>query len=118
MADILTRSNTLTLSFAFKDENGEAANVASATCQLVYPGRDMSETETVTLSQSGSSWTATWDSTKSRPGWIEFHAHAISTGTPVSHYTEDGRFKLAGNEANYQHDELPGGNSSYRDYGA
>ena len=49
MANILNRSNTVSLSFTFKDENGDSANVASATCQLVYPGRDAFQTETIAL---------------------------------------------------------------------
>ena len=107
MASILTRANTVALSFTFKDANGDAANVASASVQLVYPGREALQTENVPLSETAGAWQAEWDSSKARGGWVEFHAHAVSSGTPVTSYAEDGRFKLTSNRANLQHDPLP-----------
>ena len=117
MAEVLTRSNTVNLSFTFKDENGDTATVASATVQLVYPGRDELQTEAITLSQSGNNWTGTWDSSKSRGGWIEFTAKGTTSGNPATTYTEDGRFKTTGNKSNIQLTSLPEGQSSLRDYG-
>ena len=116
MAKVLARSNTVNFAFTFKDEDGDAATVASATVQIVYPGRDRRETEKLTLVDNSGSWEVTWDSSKSRGGWIEFHAHALTSGSPATSYTEDGRFKLSSNEANLQHDALPQGTSSFKDY--
>jgi len=117
MTTILNRSNTVSLSFTFKDENGDVANVESATCQLVYPGRDAFQTETIALAENSGAWEASWDSSNARGGWVEFHAHALSSGTPVTAYTEDGRFKLSSNMANLQHDELPQGGRELKDTG-
>lgn len=111
MAEIITRSNTVSLSFEFLDNTGEAATLSSATCQLVYPGHSDHETELLTLTETGDTWDATWDSTKSRGGWVEYHAHAIATNS--DELTQDGRFKLKSNRANYQHDALPLVNSDY-----
>ncbi|MGI9386196.1 MAG: hypothetical protein ACR2OX_02085 [Methyloligellaceae bacterium] len=107
MTAILTRSNTVALSFTFKDENGDAANVASASVQLVYLGREALQTQKLTLSENSGAWEVDWDSSPVRGGWVEFHAHAVSPGSPVTSYAEDGRFKLTSNRANLQHDELP-----------
>lgn len=107
MASILTRGNTVALSFTFKDANGDAANVASASVQLVYRGREAPQTENITLSESAGAWEADWDSSRARGSWVEFHAHAVSSGSPATDYAEDGRFRLTSNRANLQHDELP-----------
>lgn len=113
MASVVTRGNTVSLSFTFKDANGDAANVASASVQLVFPGRDNLQAENITLTENSGAWEATWDSSVSRGGWIEFHAHAIASGNPSTSYVEDGRFKLIGNRAGLQHDVLPqGGNEA------
>lgn len=106
MTTVKTRGNTISLSFSFTDADGNAADVASAECELEYPGRDCRETETLTLTDNeDGTWVATWDSSKSRKGWVDYHAHAIADdGTDLA---DDGRFKLAANRANYQHDELP-----------
>ena len=116
MAKVLARANTIALAFSFFDAAGAVASVASANVQLVYPGRDRLETEVIALTDVSDSWEATWDSTKSRGGWVQFHAHATSGGSPSTEYTEDGRFKLSSNEANLQHDELPAGTNSLKDY--
>lgn len=115
MAAVITRSNSVTLSFTFKDENGDTAVVASATVQLVYSGRDELQTESITLTNASNVWSGTWDSSKARGGWIEFTAKGTTAGGVV--YMEDGRFKTAGNKSNLQQTSLPEGQSSLRDYG-
>ncbi|MDA7948082.1 MAG: hypothetical protein MPJ78_11480 [Hyphomicrobiaceae bacterium] len=117
MASILTRANTVALSFTFKDANGDAANVASASVQLVYSGREALQTEQITLGETAGAWETNWDSSRARGGWVEFHAHAVSSGTPVTRYAEDGRFKLTSNRANLQHDELPPDTNDLKDTG-
>ena len=117
MASILTRANTVALSFTFKDANGDAANVASASVQLVYRRREALQTENLTLSENAGAWEADWDSSNARGGWVEFHAHAVSSGSPVTSFAEDGRFKLRSNRANLQHDELPRDGNDLKDTG-
>ena len=115
MTDIVTRGNTVNFSFSFLDSTGAAASVASATLQIEYPGRDRREKATaITLTESGSNWIGTWDSSVSRKGWVKYHAHAIDdTGAVL---TEDGRLELSANMANYQHDTLPGASTTDYDY--
>lgn len=116
MSAIITRGNTVSFTFTFLSADGVAAPISSATLQLVYPGRDCRETELLTLAEnSDGTWGTTWDSSKSRAGWINYHAHAIDTASVA--LTEDGRFKTDGNAAGYQHDPLPAGTSSLKDYG-
>ena len=114
MTDIVTRGNTISFSFSFLDNSGTAASVASATLQLEYPGRDCRETELLTLTESNGTWGTTWDSSKARKGWVNYHAHAIDD--TAQSLTEDGRFKTDGNAAGYQHDRLPGSNSNDYDF--
>ncbi len=99
------RGNTITFEFEFEDDEGNTANVTSATLQLTYPGQNDFVTEVLTLTEGDNDvWAVTWDSSKSRAGWAEYHAHAIAG---VFQYTEDGRFRLTGNRANMDHDALP-----------
>ena len=114
MAKVLTRNNTINLAFTFLDANGDVAFADMAQVQLTYPGRYQFETETLDLTQDGDQWKTTWDSTKSRAGWVQFHADARTTGDDPTVFAEDGRFKLTANMSNYQHDKLPGG--SLNDY--
>lgn len=102
---VITRGNTVYFSFTFYDENDDEALVDSATLTLTYPGRDHVVTETVNLVDGpGETWTYAWDCTKSRTGWVEYHAHALDQSYQLA---EDGRFRLRANRANYDHDELP-----------
>ncbi len=117
MASILTRANTVALSFTFRDANGDEANVASASVQLVYRGRAALQTETIPLAENAGAWEADWDSSRARGGWVEFHAHALSSGSPVTRYAEDGRFKLTSNRANLEHAELPQDTNDLKDTG-
>jgi len=114
MAKVIHRGNTVTLSFTFKDATGATATVVSAECELVYPGRDEYQKETLTLTESSGAWSATWVSSNTRGGWVEFHAEGTAAGDVI--YTEDGRFKVKSNEANLQHTELPEGSNSLKDY--
>lgn len=116
MAKIIHRGNTVNLSFQFFDENGDLASPTSAICQLAWDGRDGRDTATLTLTQDGDDWKATWDSKVSRSCWVDYHAQADVLG--ASTYAEDGRFELRGNDANFQHDELPSNTGNYKDYAA
>lgn len=101
---IVTRGNTTFMSFTFYDENGDLAVCDSAEVQLSYPGSVGYETELVALTDASNVWSGEWVSTHSRPGWVEYHA----VGTNVSgSFASDGRFRLAGNRANLDHDALP-----------
>lgn len=113
MAAIRSRANTFKLAFAFLDENGDPASVASATCQLVWEGLDDYGTIALALLENAEdqTWDAAWDSSVARPGWVDYHAHAI--GSSGDSYTEDGRWKIAGNKASLQHDKLPKTASNY-----
>jgi hypothetical protein len=112
-SSIVTRGSRVYFTFTFLDENEDAATVTSATLQLTWPGRDAYETTELTLSKTDDEWKAEWDSAPSRPGWVEYHAHALS-GLDAQ-FTRDGRFRLRGNRANLDHDTLPRG-SSLSDY--
>jgi hypothetical protein len=114
-ASIVERGNTVYFAFTFYDENGDAANVDSAEMQITYPAGWGYETETVPLAQSGDEWTATWLSSRARPGWIEWHAHAQAA---QYHLVHDGRFRLSGNKAGLDHDRLPAGQPGVGDYSA
>lgn len=119
----VTRGNTVTFAFTFYDEDGNLASVSSATLQLTYPGKLYEVTEALTLTEGDDdAWEATWDSSKSQPGWVKYHAHGIAGSYQ---YAEDGRFPLRGNAANIDHDALPDSGTpsttaSYRpsDYGS
>ena len=111
---IITRGNTTAFAFVFKDADGVTVTLASATVQLVYPGKDADQTETLTLVDTSDTWEVTWDSSKSRSGWIHFHAHGISSN--ATEYAEDGRFLLTGNEPSLQHDALPEDTNDLTDY--
>ncbi len=113
-SEIRSRGNTFNLAFTFLDENGDVAFADTAQVELTYPGRHWFETETLDLTQDGDQWKTTWDSTKSRGGWVRFHADARTSGDDPTVYAEDGRFKITANMANYQHEPLPGG--SLNDY--
>jgi hypothetical protein len=110
----ITRGNSVFLAFTFYDEDDGIASVTSAEVQLTYMGRSDFVTETITLSHSGDEWKATWDSTAARPGWVDYHGHALAND---SVYTQDGRFRLTGNRANLDHDTLPQSGASSDDYG-
>lgn len=116
MAKIITRGNQVSFTFTFLSADGVAAPISSATVQLEYPGRDCRETENLTLTEDASvgTWGATWDSSKSRTGWVNYHAHAIDFASiPL---TEGGRFKIDGNAAGYQRHLLPAGTGTFQDY--
>lgn len=98
------RGNTVFFTFTFLDQNGNVATCQSAALQLTYPGRSDYVTELITLQASGSTWTGQWTSANARSGWVQYHAHALSSGTQ---FAEDGRFKLNGNRAGLDHDALP-----------
>lgn len=126
---VVTRGSTVTFSFTFYDANDELATVTSATLQLTYPGLDDFVTETLTLTEGeDDAWAVEWDSSKSRPGWCEYHAHAMAQGIEdEAALTEDGRIRLTGNRAGLDHDALPTattastsaqGYTSGTDYGA
>jgi hypothetical protein len=102
---VLTRGNTAFFSFTFYDEDGDIAIVASADVQVTYPGADDFVTETIALSSAGTAWAGEWDTSKSRAGWVEFHAHGYAAGGV--NYGDDGRFRVSGNRANLDHDALP-----------
>lgn len=115
MTDIVTRGNTISFAFSFLDSAGENASITSATLQLEYPGRYDRETEQLTLTEnSNGAWAVTWDSSKARKGWINYHASGIDGASQV--LAESGRFKTDGNDASYQHDRLPGTNNIDYDY--
>lgn len=102
---VIWRGNTANFTFTFYDENGDVATCTSAELQLTYIGGSGDfETETLTLTSSGDNWVTTWDSTKAKAGWVEYHAHGYATATD---YAQDGRFRLTANRASYDHDELP-----------
>lgn len=122
---IITRGNTSFFSFVFYDEDGAVAIVGSADVQITYPGADDFVTETVALTSVDTAWETNWDSSKARPGWVEYHAHGYADGG-IS-YGEDGRFYTRGNRANLDHTALPTsgtasssamGDFNSRDYGA
>ncbi len=101
---VVTRGNTTFFTFPFYDEDDVLAILSSATVTLTYPGAIDFETETITLTNSDNTWVGEWDSSKSRPGWVEYHAHGLASGVS---YDQDGRFRLTGNRANLDHDALP-----------
>jgi hypothetical protein len=101
---IVTRGNTAFFTFTFYDENDDVAIVVSAEVQLTYPGDVDFVTETIALQASGTDWIGEWDTTKSRPGWVEAHPHAYASGVA---YAQDLRFRVSGNRANLDHDALP-----------
>lgn len=102
---IVQRGNTAFFTFTFYDEDGEVAIVSSAELQLTYPGARDYETETVALSSSGTDWVGEWDTTKCRPGFVDYHAHAYAAGG--IDYAQDGRFRVTANRASLDHDALP-----------
>jgi hypothetical protein len=102
---IITRGNTAFFTFTFYDEDDEVAIVTSAELELTYPGADDFVTETLSLTNAGTEWKAEWDTSKARPGWVDYHAHGYAAGGV--NYGEDGRFKTRGNRANLDHDALP-----------
>lgn len=108
MTSVIVRGSTVYFSFEFIDENDDVAVCDSATLQLTWPGRDGYETETLTLTESDGAWLVEWDSAKSRPGWVQYHAHALA-GAGTAQFARDGRFRLRGNRAGLDHDALPGG---------
>jgi hypothetical protein len=110
---VVTRGNTVFLSFTFYDEDGAVAVCTSAEVQLTYPGNRAFETETITLTNASNVWSGSWDSSHARAGWVEYHAHAVAA---AGEYAQDGRFRLTANRANLDHDTLqPSGTLS--DYG-
>jgi hypothetical protein len=102
---IITRGNTAFFTFTFYDEDGEIAIVTSAKMQLTYAGASDFVTEVIDLTNSGTEWRTEWDTSKARPGWVNYHAHGYAAGGV--NYGEDGRFRLKGNAANVDHDALP-----------
>lgn len=102
---VIARGNTVFFSFAFEDVAGETAEVDTATLTLVYPGLETYQVETLNLTQDDSDdlWKVTWNSSKARAGWVDYHAHALSGDNEL---TEDGKFKISANRASMQHDKL------------
>jgi hypothetical protein len=109
-SSIVTRGSRVYFTFVFLDENEDVATVTSAKLQLTFAGREAYETTELTLTETDGEWKAEWESTPARPGWVEYHAHALS-GLDAE-MTRDGRFRLRGNRANLDHDALPRGSSS------
>jgi hypothetical protein len=103
---IVNRGNTAFFTFTFYDENGDVAVCQSAELQLTYMGRTDYVTEKVTLSSSDNNWLGQWVSANAKAGWVQYHAHAYSSGTE---FAEDGRFRVTGNRASLDHDPLPYG---------
>lgn len=114
---VIQRGNIVYFAFDFLDQNGDVADVDSATMTLVYPGLTEYQKEVLTLAQDedDSMWKITWGSAKTRPAWVEYHAHAISSS---DEFVRNGRFKVSGNMASMQHDKLPASQPSQYDYGA
>lgn len=103
---VITRGNTVFLNLTFFDEKGDVAIVTSAQVQFTYPGRLDFETETVDMTPAGvGGWKAEWDSSKARPDWVDYHAHAYAGGGVQ--YAQDGRFRITGSRASLDHDPLP-----------
>jgi hypothetical protein len=109
---VIMRGNTVDFAFTFLDVNGDAAEADSATVTLTYPGLCdwQKEVLTLTLDEDDGMWKASWDSSKSRPAWVEYHAHAIASPNEL---IKEGRFKVRGNRSGMQHDRLPRGSGDY-----
>ena len=101
---VIVRGSKVYFSFQFFDENGDLADVDSAELQLTYPGRDKFETEALTLELAAGYWIAEWLTTPMRDGWLQYHAHAYSSGAELA---QDGRVRIKGNRASFDHDILP-----------
>lgn len=114
---VIARGNSVYFAFEFLTQDCAVADVDSATLTLVYPGSTEYQKEVLALTEDEGDgfWKVTWDSGKSRPGWVDYHAHAISGSNQL---TEDGRFKVSANKASMQHDVLPVSQPSLYDYGA
>ena len=102
---IVTRGDTTFFTFVFYDEDDNVAVVTSAKLQLTYPGVSDFVTEVLDLVGDDDTWSVSWRSASSRPGWVEFHAHAYAADDVE--YDQDGRFRLTGNRANLDHEIMP-----------
>ena len=96
MATAFVRGTSIEWSVTFEDSAGDSANPTSASLRINYCRNGDDTTDTVTLSQSGSTWTGAWDSKVADEGQI--HWHVRSAGALIS--GTDGRFTLQANEAN------------------
>ncbi len=103
---VITRGTTVFLNLTFYDEKSDVAIVSSAQVQFTYMGNVDFETVTVDMTPAGiGGWKTEWDSSKARPGWIDYHAHAYASGGVE--YAQDGRFRITGSRASLDHDPMP-----------
>lgn len=106
---LITRGNTIFFDFTFYDEEDNLlSDITEAEVQLTYPGDWTWETETIVLTQSAPTvWSGSWDSTRARPGWVEYHTHGVNALSES--FGEDGRWRLPANRANLDYSRLPTG---------
>ncbi len=102
---VVTRGDTTYFSFVFYDENDNVAVIDTAVLQITYPGNNDYVTELLDLVGDNDTWMVNWNSANSRPGWVEYHAHAYTADS--IEYDQDGRFRLTGNRANLDHELMP-----------
>jgi hypothetical protein len=97
---IVTRGTTIEFSSLFYTASGTLTSPTNAAVYINYPTTDgggVNSTTSVTMTQVGSAWTASWQSYVARPGTAFWTV--VSSGT--SPYTrEDGQLKLTANPAN------------------
>ena len=114
MTTVKTRGNQITVSLTFRDDADDTITLSSASLKIVYPAAHRLEaSDTITMTESSGTWSATWDSSVSRGGWIKYSAQGLEAdSTP---HVLDGRFKIRDNIASLERDQLEG-TSPLRDY--
>jgi hypothetical protein len=78
MTDV-TRGSTVVFITTFKDNTGTIVNPVSANLYLKYRASNVLTTTTVALTQSGNTWTASWDSSVADGGRADWHIRSAGT---------------------------------------
>src|SRR5512146_1122345 len=92
------RGNTVVFTANFYDQNGQIITPVAAQVRVAYAVRGVSTIATLSMTNSGGTWTADWDSSVADAGNVDWHTQ--STGSPSA--ADDGSFTLSANAANPQ----------------
>jgi hypothetical protein len=96
----VTRGTTVLFTATFVDVNGVNATPTEASVRLSYLNRGNQNVETITMTQTGSSYTGIWVADDPDVGPVAYHIYTDGE-EPVA---IDGKFNIVANEANPQSD--------------
>ncbi len=94
---VYTRGNTVLWNTTFYNLSGILTNPTAANLFITFPVNGVETTVEVPMTQNVNLWSATWESSASDPGDVDWSIRTTG-GSPT--VAEDGTFRLSANAAN------------------